>query len=111
MEIQCKNIYFGEGSDWNPETDGVPGCICQIDGEHHHGVEWLMARDDYYKQLDAMELKAPDTGEPPVVGICGSVTLILVAIIAISRRFTWAYQREQNSRQGSIMSEKKRKML
>lgn len=79
-------VYFGPGSDWNPETDGEPICICEIEGEHHHTVEELMARDEYYRQQSA-ERVSPDTGEPPVVGICGGITLVLIAIIAFGRRF------------------------
>lgn len=78
-------IGFGEGSDWNYETDGDPWCICE--GDHYHSVEWLMARDDYYQQLNAMEQqKSPDTGEAPVVGICGTIALMLVAIIVICKQ-------------------------
>lgn len=81
-------IYFGEGSDWNYETDGDPICICDIEGDHHHTVEELMARDAYYNSLETNEelLVAPDTGEPNIVSGLIGISIVLVMITLISYR-------------------------
>lgn len=77
-------ISLGEGSDWNFETDGYPECICDIEGEHHHSVEELWARGEFYKEYS--EQRSPATGEAPVVGIYGALVLMLVCVITLARK-------------------------
>lgn len=84
------NYYIGEGSDWNFETDGEPFCICDIEGEHHHTVEELQARADYYRSLEQAETSAiqsaPATGEYPVVKIGVTISMMLIMTFVICAR-------------------------